>query len=135
MTRAPSAAALAALLLLATSCTSARSPSSRGVIFASVPLSATAAQVDYSAGELPAYRSALPALCRSAELALEGGFRYLRVYDRERLGPRQARWKLQFFHTPPMDAILLDVTQPTWQGDPPADGVLDAVSFAATCGD
>lgn len=133
MSRPLSAAALVALFALTSGCVSNRSPSHDGVVLLWSPLSATAMEVEYSAGELPAYRRAFTALCRSAKLALDQGFPYLRIYDRERVGPGAARWKLQLLDAPPEGAVLLDVAEPTWEGDPPADGVLDADSFAGTC--
>lgn len=129
-----SAAALVTFLVFAASCVSNPAPTSRGVVFVSVPQSARVLEVEYSAGELPAYQRAFAALCRCAELARDRGFRYLRIYDQERLGPAEARWKLELFHVPPEGAFLLDISEPTWEGDPPDDGVLDAVSFIAACG-
>ncbi|MGH9382270.1 MAG: hypothetical protein ACRD2Z_16920 [Thermoanaerobaculia bacterium] len=135
MTRLHCAGTLGTLLVLAASCVSIQAPSGRGAVFMSVPLSATTLEIEYYAGGLPAYQRAFAALCRCAELALDRGFRYLRIYDRERLGPGEARWKLQLVHALPEGAVLLDVAEPTWEGDPPAEGVLDAVSFAAACGE
>lgn len=121
-------------LLLAAGCASSPLATGHGMFFSSVPLSATQVQIDFYAGDLPARQGALAALCRCAELALGSGFGYLRVYDRERLGAGAARWKLELFHLPPVGAVLLDPAAPTWDGDPPVDGVLDAGSFATACG-
>lgn len=135
MSPAHSAAALGALLVLASSCVSSRAPSGDGVVFLWSPLSASAVEIEYSAGALPAYQRPMVALCHSAELTMERGFRYLRIYDRERLGPAAARWKLELLDAPPEGAVLLDVAEPNWEGDPPPDGVLDAGSFVASCGE
>lgn len=134
MTQPRSPGKLAATLLLAAGCASSPLTTGRGIFFSSVTLSATHVQIDFSAGDLPAHHGALVALCRCAELALDSGFGYLRVYDRERLGDGEARWKLELFHLPPAGAVLLDPAAPTWDGDPPGDGVLDAGSFATACG-
>lgn len=133
MTRQRSAGALAALFVLVASCVSSRAPSNQATYFVAAPLSPTVSRIDFSAGNLSAHEGALVALCRCAELALDRGFRYLRVYDRERLGPRRTRWKVQFFHVPPPGADILDVAAPTWEGEPPSDGVLNAISFSAVC--
>lgn len=129
-----SATGLVAFLVLSASCASSQPVSTAsGGVFVSMPLSATVWTIEYSSGDLPAYQSAFKALCRCSELALDRGFRYLRIYDRERLGHGAARWKLQFFDTPPEGAVIIDVAEPTWEDDPPADGVVDAVSFVASC--
>lgn len=133
MIRPASTGMLAAVLVLAVSCASSRSPSGGAIVFSSIPLSDTALQIVFSAGEQPSYLSAFAALCYCAELAVDRGFRYLRIDDRERLGPGEARWTLQLFHVPPEGAVLVDVAEPTWESDSPADGVLDAGSYAAAC--
>lgn len=125
--------ALTALLVRTTSCVSSRSPSGPGVEFVSAPVSETVLEIEFSAAELPPEKRALAALCRCAELALSRGFRYLRIDDPEPLGSGKARWTLHLLYAPPPGTVILDVAAPTWEGDPPVDGVLDAVSFAATC--
>lgn len=131
--RSRRAATLVALFLIVTGCVATRAPSGRGNVFMYSPLSATTLEVEYHAGELPAYQRALAALCRCVELARDRGYPYLQIYDRERLGPGAARWKMRLFHAPPADAVLLDAAAPTWEGSPPGDAVLDAVSIAAAC--
>lgn len=129
------AAAVVACPLFATSCATSQVPSGHGLAFVSVPLSATVLQVEYHAAGLPTYQRAFTALCRCAELALDRGFGYLRIYERERLGRGEARWKVELFDAPPEGAMLVDVNDPAWEGDPPDDSVLDAASFADTCGE
>lgn len=133
MSRSTSTGMLAAILVLAASCVSSRTPSGGGEAFGSTLLSDTELRIVYSARELPPYRSAFVALCHCAELALDRGFRYLRIDDLERLGPGEAQWTLRLFQVPPEGAVLLDVAEPTWEGDSPAAGVLAAGSYAAAC--
>lgn len=131
---APHPRVLAAILLLTAGCGSTHTPSSRADFFVSTPLSAAELEIEYSAGGLPAHQRSFHALCRSAAAALDRGFRYLRIHDRERLAPGEARWKLRLYPVPPEGAVILDIAAPAWEGDPPLDGVLDAASFAAACG-
>lgn len=134
MPRRISAVPLLALHVFVASCAAHRVAPGGTTMFLAVPRSATEVEIEYDGASLPTHRRAYAALCKCARLALDKGFRYLQIHDRERLGPGKARWTMRLFHAPPAGAVLLDVAESIRADDPPDDGVLDAVSFAATCG-
>lgn len=122
----------AALLLAACTASCAKQPDA---VFVETPETASTSQIEFSSGPLSVSRASVLALCRSVEVTLQRGFRFMLIYDRTPLGAGQATWKLMLFHRPPSGLPVLDLDRPEWEGDPPAHGVIDAGSLATACRD
>lgn len=125
--------ALASALLLA-ACTASSAKQSNAV-FVETPETASMSQIEFSSGPLSVSRASVLALCRSVEVTLQRGFRFMLIYDRTPLSAGQATWKLMLFHRPPPGLPVLDLDRPEWEGDPPANGVIDAGSLVTACMD
>ncbi|HVR30170.1 MAG TPA: hypothetical protein VMS86_11630 [Thermoanaerobaculia bacterium] len=91
--------------------------------------------IEFASGDLSAPWGAIWALCRCAQLAVGEGFRYLQIQNGLRLGDGMARWSLVLLDALPEDAFLIDVEAQAWEGEPPVDGVVDALSLAGACED
>lgn len=117
-------------LLAACTASGGRQP---GVVFVEKPETASTSQIEFSSGPLSVSRASVVALCRSAEVTLRRGFRFMLIYDRTQLGAGQATWKLMLFRRPPPGLPMLDLDRPEWQGYPPAPGVIDADRLSVVC--